>query len=126
MVTLVLSPSVAHLLADAGYDKNSLRNYVYQNARMPLREFDWITTYTFPRGLTARQKAEAGLLPPEFMGNADDLVRILKGPEIVHIVVCGDPNRNRLMSFEGGHTVPTTCEIELPAKWKVLLSKRSQ
>ena len=126
MVTLVLSPSVARLLADAGYNKKMIREHVYENARMPLREFDWITTYTFPRGLTARQKAEAGVLPPEFMGKPDDMVRILKGPEIVHIVVCGDPNRNRLMSFEGGHTVPTTCEIELPPKWKLLLGERAQ
>ena len=126
MVTLVLSPSVARLLADAGYDKKMIREYVYESARMPLSEFDWITTYTFPRGLTARQKAEAGLLPPEFMGEPDDMVRILKGPEIVHIVVCGDPNRNRLMSFEGGHTVPTTREIELPAKWKLLRAERAK
>jgi len=126
MVTLVLSPSVARLLADAGYDKRMIREYVYENARMPLREFDWITTYTFPRGLTARQKAEAGLLPPEFMGQPDDMVRVLKGPEIVHILVCGDPNRNRLMSFEGGHTVPTTYEIELPASWRTLLRERNK
>ena len=126
MVTLVLSPSIAHLLADAGYTKQMVREHVYENARMPLHEFDWITTYTFPRGLTARQKAEAGLLPPEFMGAPDDMVRILKGPEILHIVVCGDPNRNRLMSFEGGHTVPTTREIQLPVNWNVLLSERAE
>jgi hypothetical protein len=126
MVTLVISPSIAHLVADAGYTKQMVREHVYENARMPLREFDWITTYTFPRGLTARQKAEAGLLPAEFMGAPDDMVRILKGPEILHIVVCGDPNRNRLMSFEGGHTVPTTREIQLPVNWNVLLSERAK
>lgn len=121
MVTLVLAPPVASLLANAGYSKKAVREYVYENARMPLREFEWITKYTFPRGLTVRQKAEAGVLPPEYLGGPDDMVRILKSPDIVHIVVCGDPNRNRLMSFEGGHTVPTSREIKLPAAWKTML-----
>lgn len=108
MVTYVLSPPVAKLLADAGWTKRAVREYVYEHARMPLREYTWITEHTFPRGTTVRQKAEAGILPPEFAGAPEDSVRILKSPDIVHIVVCGDPNRNRLMCFEGGHTVPTT------------------
>ena len=62
-------------------------------------------------------QAAAGILPPEFLGAPEDRVRILKSPDIVHIVVCGDPNRNRLMCFEGGHTVPTTKRIRLPADW---------
>ena len=123
MVTLVLSPPVARLLADAGYSKQAIREHVYENARMPLHEFEWITKYTFPRGMTVRQKAEAGVLSKEFLGGPDDRVRILKSPDIVHIVVCGDPHRNRLMSFEGGHTVPTTKEILLPADWKQRLKE---
>lgn len=118
MVTLVLSPPVAKLLADAGYSKRDIKEHVYEHGRMPLREFEWITKYTFPRGMTVRQKAEAGVLSKEFLGEPDDMVRILKSPDIVHIVVCGDPHRNRLMSFEGGHTVPTTKEIELPPDWE--------
>jgi hypothetical protein len=123
MVTLVISPSIAWLLADAGYSKRAVREYVYEHGRMPLREFEWITQYTFPRGMTVRQKAEAGVLPKEFLGAPDDMVRILKSPDIVHIVVCGDPNRNRLMAFEGGHTVPTTKEIRLPAAWEQMLAR---
>jgi hypothetical protein len=123
MVTLVLSPPVAKLLADAGYSKRAIKEHVYENARMPLHEFEWITKYTFPRGTTVRQKAEAGVLSKEFLGAPDDRVRILKSPDIVHIVVCGDPHRNRLMSFEGGHTVPTTKEIRLPADWKQRLKE---
>ncbi len=122
MVTLVLSPPVARLLADAGYSKRDIREHVYEHGRMPLREFEWITHHTFPRGVTVRQKAEAGVLPREYLGAPDDMVRILKSPDIVHIVVCGDPNRNRLMSFEGGHTVPTTKTVRLPADWDTRLS----
>jgi hypothetical protein len=126
MVTLVISPPIAKLLAQAGYSKQDIREHVYEHARMPLREFTWITEHTFPRGMTVRQKAEAGVLPKEYLGTPDDMVRILKGPEIVHIVVCGDPNRNRLMSFEGGHTIPTTKEVRLPRDWKARLCRKEQ
>ena len=85
MVTLVLAPPVARLLASAGYSKRAVREYVYEHARMPLREFEWITKYTFPRGMTVRQKAEAGVLPIEYLGEPDDMVRILKSPDIVHM-----------------------------------------
>jgi hypothetical protein len=50
----------------------------------------------------------------------------LKSPDVLHIVVCGDPNRNRLMSFEGGHTVPTTKEIRLPHDWKTRLTDKTR
>jgi hypothetical protein len=114
MVTLLMSPPVARSLSDAGYSKEDVRRYVYENARMPLREFEWITKYTFPSRVTVREKAEEGILPKEFLGSPDDMVRILSGPEMVHLIVCGDSNRNRVMAFEGGHTQPTTRPIRFP------------
>ena len=114
MVTFLMSPPVARSLADAGYSKEAVKRYVYENARMPLREFEWITKYTFPSRVTVREKAEAGILPEEFLGGPDDMVRVLSGPGMVHIVVCGDSNRNRIMAFEGGHTQPTTRSFRVP------------
>lgn len=111
MITVLMSPSVAKCLADAGYSKKSIAEYLHQNVKMSLRDFEWVTKYTYPASQTLPEKVECGLLPREFLGEPDKMVRILAGPEIVHIVVCGDPNRNRLMVLEGGHTVPTTKEI---------------
>jgi hypothetical protein len=39
------------------------------------------------------------------------MLRLISSPDVVHIIVCGDPNRNRLMLFEGGHAVPATRAI---------------
>src|SRR5450756_3018833 len=75
---------------------------------MSLREFDWISTFTSIAGLTARERVDEGVFPREFAGAPDDLVRILSSPDILHIVVCGDPHRNRLMVMEGGHTQPVS------------------
>jgi hypothetical protein len=123
MVTLLLSPPVARSLADAGYSKADVKRYVHEHATMPLRDFDWVLKYTATMRTTARQRAEAGVLPPEFAGAPDDLVRVLSGPELLHITVCGDPHRNRVMVMEGGHTQPTTREIRLPGNWDELLRK---
>lgn len=123
MVTLLMSPPVAKSLADAGYSKQAVREYVYENARMPLREFEWITKYTFPSRVTVCEKAQEGILPEEFLGDPDEMVRVLSGPDIVHIVVCGDSNRNRVMALEGGHTQPTTRAIRLPKNFDVLLEE---
>ena len=126
MITLLLSPPVAKSLADAGYTKQDVKQYVYENGRMPLAEFEWLTSHTFPSRVTVREKARSGILPEEFLGKPEDSIRLLSSPDIVHVVVCGDSNRNRVMGFEGGHTQPTTREIRLPRNWNVLLEEASQ
>jgi len=108
MITVLMSPPVARSLAAAGYSKQDVRRYVYENARMPLRDFEWVLRYTATMRTTSHERVAAGVLPPEFAGNPEDLVRVLSSPDILHIVVCGDPARNRLMVMEGGHTQPTT------------------
>jgi hypothetical protein len=117
MITVLLSPPVAKSLADAGYSKQDVKRYIYEHTRMRLADFDWVVRYTNIIPTTARKRAEEGVLPPEFMGAPDDLVRVLSSPDILHIMVCGDPHRNRLMVLEGGHTRPTTREIRLPVGW---------
>lgn len=114
MITLLLSPPVAKSLAHAGYSKQDVKRHVYEHTRMRLADFDWVVRYTNIIPTTARKRAEEGVFPPEFQGNPDDLVRVLSSPDILHIMVCGDPHRNRLMVLEGGHTRPTTREIRLP------------
>ena len=111
MLTLLLSPPVARSLADAGYSKKDVKRHIYEHARMRLREFEWVLKYTMIMRTTLRERVEAGILPAEFLGKPDDMVQVLSSPDILHIVVCGDPHRNRVMVLEGGHTQPTTREI---------------
>lgn len=51
---------------------------------------------------------------------------MLSSPDLLHIIVCGDPHRNRVMVMEGGHTQPTTKAVRLPANWIDLLHAGSQ
>lgn len=115
MLTMLISPPVARTLAAAGYTKQAVKQHLYENTWMRLRDFDWLSRFTSISGITAKARVEEGVFPPEFAGKPDDLVRVLSGPDILHIVVCGDAYRNRLMVMEGGHTQPTTRAIRLPS-----------
>ena len=123
MITLLLSPPVAKSLAAAGYSKQDVKRHLYEHTRMSLREFDWISRYTSISGIAARERVDEGVFPPEFAGAPDDRVRILSSPDVLHIVVCGDPHRNRVMVMEGGHTQPTTKPVRLPPNWAELLKQ---
>jgi hypothetical protein len=121
MITLLITPPVARSLADAGYSKHNIREYLYENARVSHRELEWHTKYSFAGSMTIREKVEQGLFSEEYLVGPDDMVRVLSSPEMVHIVVCGDPSRNRVMGFDGVYVRPSTKEIELPANWDELL-----
>ena len=121
MIMLLLSPPVAKSLADAGYSKQAIREYVYENARVPLHELDWNSRYAHPEALRVQEKVDMGLYSKEYLGESDDMVRVLPSPDIIHIAVCGDPNRNRVMTLWGGYVNPVTKKVTLPANWDRLL-----
>jgi len=126
MLTILMSPSIAQSLADAGYSKPQIKQHLYEHTRMSLREFDWVLKYTTISGQSARERVAEGVFPPEFSGAPDDSVRVLSSPDILHIVVCGDPHRNRVMVLEGGHTYPVTKPVVLPAKWDELVKESAK
>jgi hypothetical protein len=112
MVTVLMSPPVARSLAAAGYSKRDVKTWIHEHATMRLADFDWVLRYTATMRTTARERAEAGVYPREFMGDPNDQVRVLSSPDVLHIIVCGDPHRNRIMVMEGGHTEPTTRKVQ--------------
>lgn len=116
MITLLITPSVAKSLAEAGYSKQDVKQYLYENTKLSLGDFEWILRHQSILRTTVREQVRAGMYPEEFLGGPDDMVRILSSPDILHIVVCGDPNRNRVMVLEGGHSRPAAKEIRLTSQ----------
>jgi hypothetical protein len=97
MITFLIAPPVAKALAGAGYTKQMIRDYVYEHARVPYRELEFLIEYGHSEAFKIPDMVERGLMPREYLVKPDDLVRVLPSPDVINIVVCGDPDRNRLM-----------------------------
>jgi hypothetical protein len=113
MITFLLAPPIAKALAGAGYSKQDIREYVYEHARVPYRELEFLIEYGHSEAFKIPDMVERGLMPAEYLVKPDDLVRVLPSPDVINIVVCGDPDRNRAMVLWGGYVSPVTKKIEL-------------
>ena len=115
MITILLAPPVAKSLAGAGYSKQMIREYLYEHAQVPYRELEFLLKYGHSEAFTIRDAVERGIYPEEYLVKQDDAVRVLPGPEVINIVVCGDPHRNRVMVLWGGYVNPVTKKIRIKA-----------
>jgi hypothetical protein len=115
MITLLLAPPIAKSLADAGYSKQDIREYLYENASVPRSELEWGLTYGHSEAFTILDYVEMGLYPDEYLVGPNEPVRVLPSADVLHIAVCGDPDRNRIMTLWSGYVQPVTKRIDLPA-----------
>jgi hypothetical protein len=121
MVTLLLTPPIAQSLADEGFSKQDVRDYLYENARVSRRELEWHTKFSFAQPMSIEEKVAKGLFPEDYLVGPDEMVRLLPSPDILHLIVCGEPGRNRLMGFHSVYVKPTSKKIELPQDWDRLI-----
>lgn len=93
---ICLSPLVANILAKAGYSKDDVRKYLFENARVPAWQFDDRLNRS-QSGLNLHIAVREGRLDPMFAASDDPnrLVPVVHKPEEFYIVVAGGPDRNR-------------------------------
>ena len=113
MITLLLAPPIAKALARAGCTKQKIREYVYEHARVTYRELEFLINYGRSEAFKIPDMLERGLSPKEYLVEPDELVRVLPNPDVINIVVCADPDRNRAMVLWGGYVNPVTKKIDL-------------
>jgi hypothetical protein len=120
-VVVALSPLVANLIAEAGYSKSDVKQYLFRNVRMRASEFDMILSQGTSCGFV-----EAGRLEKQFCESADPdrMVPLVHSPEDFLVIVCGDPARNRsFVSLQGGEQgLATSKRISLPPNWDELIA----
>jgi hypothetical protein len=117
MITLMIAPPVAKSLAAAGYSKQDIRNYVYEHARVPYRELEFLMKYGHSEAFTIPDAVARGIYPEEYLKEKPDgMVRVIPNPDIINVVVCGDPNRNRVMVLWGGYVNPVTRKMQFPGR----------
>jgi len=134
---LLVTPSVAEVLASGGYTtKRSLIEELTTNARRITYEWTFSKVYgsvgrvwgSFEDELARSLKepgAAKGKLPPwypKFPGWEEIVTTPAVSRGRLQIVVCGDPNRNKVQTLAGGMGGAIE-EIRLPANWDGLMEK---
>ncbi len=115
MITIMIAPPVAKSLGSEGYSKQKIREYLYEHARVSYEELEFLLKYGHSEAFSIPDAVKRGIYPQEYLGRQNSLLRVLPGPEVISIVVCGDPNRNRVMVLWGGYVNPVTRKVEFLA-----------
>ena len=111
---IMLSPPVAKVLAKAGWNKKTLKDYIFQNARVPaLRHLKyWTVRNESPDSLKSLNPEE----PTPILTKSERI------PEPTLIFVAGGSG-TRIGLFSGGPRPWVTKKIELPRGWGKLVEK---
>jgi hypothetical protein len=120
---ICLSPLTASSIAKGGYSKRDVKQYFYENARIPAHHFEEkIKQYDVDFSLS--RVVQAGILPKIFAESEDPnrLVPLVRRPEDFLITVSGFPNRSRcfIMEQNGKQGMTVSKEIKLPGNWDKL------
>jgi hypothetical protein len=112
--TVIMTPSVARTFAEAGYSKSDVQNAVWNHARYSLSEVDFESYYGSHEGQreTHQDHLKSGKLSerhirkdklpkwfPKVAEQEDATIPVVPKPEQIPIFVCGDPTRNKTMTF---------------------------
>ena len=102
-ITLVVCPEHAAEIHASGFSKSDIRQFIYQNARMPLRELKDVAHY-------------ANRNWPDWIDetNSETLVPIVRDAEDIVVVVAGGDGRHSAWLAGWGVTRIVTKEINFP------------
>lgn len=133
MVMVFVTSPVAQMFSKAGWSKRDLRDFLWKNSTITVREVEWKLRYG---GLRTSRKPEwwtiRGLIDskeyhlPRWLdkkGPEEKLPRVLS-PDEIHIVVTGARGRDKAQVLWSWYNKPTTKEIRLPVQWDKRLQRR--
>ncbi len=135
--TIFITPGVAKTFAEAGYSRQDVQQAIWRNARYSLAEVDFESYYGahegqrethldfLKRGKLPERVIEKGKLPawfPKAMPGEDATIPVAPGPKQLPIFVCGDPTRNKSMTFYTMYNTVVTKPVKLPANWAKLVT----
>jgi hypothetical protein len=124
---IVLGPAIAKVFAANGWDKARLRNYLYENVKIPASLAEYYAWNCGLTGFSVNRHVSDGLLPPEY-GESEDPDRpipVFQRAEWIGIVVAGDSGRNQSRGYVNNHVqgVPVSRRVVLPGRWETLLAE---
>lgn len=120
---ILLSPSVAEVIAKGGYSKAKMKQFLFEHAKFSIDRYEAL----WPVLGSMSKAVEDGKLPKLYYESTDPkrLVPIVISPDDFLITVSGDPGRdNCFICAQNAHIGhPVTKKIQLPTDWRDLLRK---
>jgi hypothetical protein len=124
---IIAGPSIAGVIAKE-WTKDQVRQYLYDNMKVSAAKATHYAQMTSTPTFNFESLVKDGILPPSYTESSDPhrLVRTLIKPEMVEILVAGDPGRNQSRAYMSNHVQgpPTSRKVVLPKNWSDLLAKR--
>lgn len=133
--TIFITPGVAKVFAEHGYSREDVKEAVWRSARYTLVEVDFESYYGAHEGVreTRRDLLRKGKLPerviekgkvpawfPDVAREADATIPVAPSPKQLSLFVCGDPTRNKSMTFYTMYNTVVTKPMRLPDNWEEL------
>jgi hypothetical protein len=121
---IVAGPSIARVIARE-WTKDQVRQYLYDHIKVTARRATHAARVTSTPTFSLEALVTDGILPPGYAASSDPerLVNVIIDPEMVEIMVAGDPGRNQSRAYMSNHIQgpPTSRRIALPRRWNELL-----
>ena len=126
---IIAGPSIAGVIAKE-WSKDQVRQYMYDNMKVTAAKATHYAQMTSTPTFSFENLVKDGILPASYTESKDPqrLVNVLIKPEMVEILVAGDPGRNQSRAYMSNHVQgpPTSRKVALPKDWSDLLAKRKQ
>lgn len=117
---IVAGPSIAKAIAGE-WSKDEVRRYLYEHVKVTAERATHYARMTSTPTFSLEGLVKDGILPPEYAASSDPqrLINVIIKPEMIGILVAGDPGRNQSRAYMGNHMQgpPTSRRVELPRDW---------
>jgi hypothetical protein len=124
---IVAGPSVAQVVASE-WTKDDVRRYLYEHVMVTAERATHYARMTSTPTFNLRRLVEDGILPARYAESDDPqrLVPVIIQPEMIEILVAGDPGRNQSRAYMGNHIQgpPTSRQVQLPRDWSARIDGR--
>jgi hypothetical protein len=123
---IVAGPSIARVIAGE-WTKDRVRQYLYDTIKVTAERTTHHAHMTSTPTFSLENLVKDGILPAGYAASSDPkrLLNVIIKPEMVEILVAGDPGRNQSRAYMSNHVQgpPTSRRIELPRAWEKRLQE---
>ncbi len=120
---IVAGPGVARVIASE-WSKDEVRRYLHANIKVNAKQVTHYARVASTPTFSLERYVAEGILPPEYTAASDPerLVNAIIKPEMIGILVAGDPGRNQSRAYLCNHIqgAPVSKAVRLPQNWRQL------